>query len=333
MEFDHIQHYAYSKELPPTDSFGDIDLEDPAIFPEILEYRESLRKGLEKYAPEWIDMDGVPCVRVRDSACLPPSHPQDAGCKAPVTPAILYLHGGSFIFPLQEMMLRNAAYYAENLHIPVFLPEYRLAPEHPFPAGFEDCVTCHRYLISHANELCIDPSKIIILGDSAGGALAAALCQKLRDDTLPRPAASVTDGKAAHQPCLPRPICQVLIYPVTDNRMQQQSFKDYAHGSWSAAANRHMWNMYLKGCDKYAAPLRASSFADLPDAYIEVCEMDCLRDEGLEYADALSKAGVNVELRVIKGAYHGYDGFFDSSLTKQSLSERVSYMRKKCIEL
>jgi len=159
----------------------------------------------------------------------------------------------------------------------------------------------------------IDPERIVLMGDSTGGALAAAVCQKARDEGLPMP------------------ILQMLFYPVTDNAMTHKSMDEYAMGSWSKTANRHMWNMYLKNGDhgqlRYAAPLQSDNFADLPDSYVEVCEMDCLRDEGIAYAEKMKEEGVTVELHQVERAYHGYDGHFESPLTRRELAHRVAFMR------
>ena len=301
MIFDTKHYYDYSDELPETTSFGEIDMESPEFYPELIAYRDELRQEVKKLHPRSFSMGAFDCFTIG------PENEEKL-------PAILYLHGGAFIFPLEPMMFRNGGYYAEHLGIRVFLPEYRLAPENPFPVPFDDCFSSYTFLLEHNDELHLDPTRIIVLGDSAGGALAAALCLKLRDLNLPLP------------------IRQMLLYPVTDNSMAFESMDRYAHGSWSRTANRHMWNMYLKNGDhgmlQYAAPLRATDLSGLPGAYIEAAEMDCLCDEGTAYAKKLEEAGVSVDYHVVPGAYHGYDSCFNSPLVQRELAQRTDYLRE-----
>ncbi len=295
------QYYNYSPELPKTLTFGNLNFESPLIWPGLLAYRALAHAGMKKMKAPHFSMGAFDCY------CVEPENRD-------VLPAILYLHGGGFLFPLQSMMIQNSRYYAERLNCRVFLPEYRITPEHPFPTPFEDCLASYGYLLEQSGELQIDPNRIILMGDSAGGALAAAVCQKARDKGLPMP------------------ILQMLFYPVTDNAMTHKSMDEYAMGSWSKTANRHMWNMYLKKGDhgqlRFAAPLQSDNFADLPDSYVEVCEMDCLRDEGIAYAEKMKEAGVMVELHQVDRAYHGYDGHFESPLTQRELARRVAFMRR-----
>ncbi|MCR5325014.1 MAG: alpha/beta hydrolase [Lachnospiraceae bacterium] len=305
MNLETKQYYNYSKELPETTSFGELDLESPAFYPELLKYRDELRQSVAELHPDSFSMGEFDCYTIG------PKNGENR-------PGILYLHGGAFIFPLEPMMFRNGGYYADKLGIRVFLPEYRLAPEYPFPIPFEDCVSAYLYLLEHCRELHLDPARIAVLGDSAGGALAAALCLKL---------------KKSH---LPLPNVQMLLYPVTDNSMKHESMELYSHGSWSRTANRHMWNMYLKTKDpdilQYAAPLQANDLSGLPEAYIEAAGMDCLRDEGIAYARKLEAAGTDVDLHVVEGAYHGYDSCFESPLVKRELSRRVDFLRRKLLK-
>ena len=301
MNLDTRHYYDYSDELPKTTSFGELDLESPAFYPELIAYRNELRQEVMNLHPKHFSMGAFECFMIG------PDTEEEL-------PAILYLHGGAFIFPLEPMMFRNGGYYAEHLGVRVFLPEYRLAPENPFPIPFDDCIFSYKYLLEHSRELHLDPARIAVLGDSAGGALAAALCLKLRDLKMPLP------------------VRQMLLYPVTDNSMAFESINRYAHGSWSRTANRHMWNMYLKDGDhgmlQYAAPLRATDFSGLPGAYIEVAGMDCLCDEGSAYAKKLEEAGINVDHHIVPRAYHGYDSCFNSPLVQRELSRRTVYLRK-----
>ncbi len=307
------QKYKYSKELRTPFSFGEIDFERPVVIKtmklvfsgisrRVLKYKPP--KGIKKTVFQIPTDDGmtIPCFLIE---------PENANDDLPV---IIYCHGGGFIGPIQESMLQNAVYYTQNLNCRVFLPEYRLVPEHPFPTALNDCYAALLYINDHASEYRIDMKKLILYGDSAGGCLAAALAHIARDRNGPK-------AKG-----------QVLIYPVTDNSMKQKSIEEYKDSVWSKSANRHMWNLYLKngyqGMRKYAVPLKSDNFKDLPAAYVEPCEMDTLRDEGIEYAQKLMEAGIPTELNVIKGAYHGFDEDYSSSLVKKVLLYRCEVMKK-----
>ena len=171
------------------------------------------------------------------------------------------------------------------------LVDYRLAPKYAFPVGVEDCYAAFKWVYQHADKLEIDKNLIAIGGDSAGGALCAAVTQMARDYKAPK-------------------ICfQMLVYPVTDARQITETIKKYVDTPlWDSIENNKMWKMYLKDGDfnlrAYASPMEATSFMDLPDAYVEVSEFDCLRDEGILYAEALEKSGCRVKLNKTVGTYY-----------------------------
>lgn len=300
-----ISPYHFSDELPPTVTFGDLNFSDPVV-----------RQGIRIY---------IDVTKQQTRETNTPSFKMDTGDSAidvytiqsddtQTRPAILYCHGGGFMFPVQPSQINNSKLFVEKTGARVFLPEYRYAPEYPFPTPFEDCYKTYLYMLNHAEELHIDPKKIIVYGDSAGGALAAAVCQKARDEGVQAPAA------------------QMLIYPVTDNSQTTKSLDEYAYGSWSKTSNRQMWDLYLKNGDygelQYAAPLQAKNFANLPKAYVEPAEMDALRDEGIAYAEKMKDAGNDVTLNVIPGAYHGFDGQTSSPLTQRTFETRTRYMNE-----
>ena len=229
-------------------------------------------------------------------------------------PAIVYYHGGGFFGPLQPMMFQNAVHYAQQLNCNVFLPEYRLAPKYSFPVPLEDCYSTLLHIVEHAAELHVDKKKIIIYGDSAGGCLAASVTHLIRDRKGPEA------------------VGQMLIYPVTDNSMNHKSMEDYKDAVWTASASRQMWNMYLKSGDqgmiKYAAPLNSDDFSNLPQAYVEPQEMDCLRDEAIAYAKKLQESGTMTEINIIKASYHGFDEDITSPLVQRVLKHRCDVMRR-----
>lgn len=208
-------------------------------------------------------------------------------------PLVVTIHGGAFVhlradsFPLTDAgwALRHGAH--------VVSVDYRLAPEDPFPAGFDDCWAAFLWATS---ELDIDPDRVVVTGASAGGALAAAVALKARDE----------DG--------PRIALQALHIPVLDDRLQTPSQRQMATSAgFNGSAAEGMWLHYLgedadrSATSPYAAPARATDLAGLPPTFIQVNGLDPLRDEGIEYASRLLAAGVPVELYCGPGLYHGAD--------------------------
>lgn len=212
-------------------------------------------------------------------------------------PAFLHIHGGGYVVgtpEIAEEINRRRALLVECVVVSV---EYRLAPEWPHPAPLEDCYTALKWIHSNAEQLNINPHKIAVGGESAGGGLAAALALLARDrDEVPI-------------------AFQYLIYPMLDDRTTTN--KDFypfvAHAAWSAEQNRFAWSALLGeapgGLDvsMYAAPSRAIDLSKLPPAFISVGALDLFLEEDLEYARRLLKFGVPVELHVYPGAFHGFD--------------------------
>jgi len=210
-------------------------------------------------------------------------------------PVVAYFHGGGFVLgslDTHDRIARRLCRAAEALVVSV---EYRLAPEHRFPAALDDCMAATHWLAEHAGELGGDRDRIAVAGDSAGGNLAAAVALASRADDGP--------GIAA----------QVLLYPVTDAACATPSFVRNAEGYLlSAAAMRWFWQQYL-GPDGdpdsgYASVLRAPDLAGLPPALVITAEFDPLRDEGEAYAEHLREAGNAVEAHRFDGMTHGFIG-------------------------
>jgi len=243
---------------------------------------------------------------------LPAYIVEPEGLEGPA-PCILYFHGGAFIFPVQAMMLRHAARYARELGARVIVPEYRLAPRHPFPVPVEDCYAALAWAARESSNLDLDPKRFLVLGESAGGCIAAAVALMARDRNGP--------------PLL----FQMLLYPVTDGSQQGEFLRTYPDGLWSTEANRQMWRLYLREGDigehAYASPLAAEDLHGLPPAYVEVAEYDCLRSEGLAYADRLAASGCTVTTEIVRGAFHGYDLQHRSPLVKRMLARRCAALR------
>lgn len=237
--------------------------------------------------------------------------PQNIGNNAP---CLIYYHGGGFVSGPMEAYIKAMPLYALKVNCKVVFVDYRLALEYPFPTGVEDCYSALLWVHENAQSLGIDVNKIAVGGDSAGGALSAAVSQMTLDRKGPK-------------------ICfQMLNYPVTDNRQITKSVREFVDTPIiNSQSIKTMWQAYLRNGDKgmieYAAPMLRKSFKGLPSAYVEVAEFDPLRDEGIEYAKAMKEDGVSVEFVQTKGTVHGYDMIQTSSITKESIGKRVRALK------
>jgi acetyl esterase len=216
--------------------------------------------------------------------------------QAAAAPALYWIHGGGFVLGDVDSDLVTPAQVADELGAVVVSVEYRLAPEHPFPAPVEDCYAGLVWTAEHARELGFDPGKLAVGGLSAGGGLAAAVALLSRDRGGPA-------------------LCfQLLDIPEVDDRLATPSMKQFTDTPlWNHPNAILSWEAYL-GPDHhgetspYAAPARATDLSGLPPAYIVTCEFDPLRDEGIEYAQRLMQAGVATELHHYPGTFHGASG-------------------------
>lgn len=229
-------------------------------------------------------------------------------------PCLVYFHGGGFVFGAGGYQYRLAKAYALQTPCHVAFVQYRLAPKHPFPTPPEDCYAAYLWIIKNAKRLRIDQDRIAVGGDSAGGALAAAVSLMARD-------------RGISPPCF-----QMLIYPVTDRRMNTESYRRFPHTPmWNSRLSQKMWAAYLPNQDDagiaYASPAEAVSHEGLPPSYIEVAEFDCLHDEGLTYGEILASKGIPVELHEITGAMHGYDIAEKAPTVQRAVDMRIQYMR------
>lgn len=306
----------YSSELKKGLHFGNLNLENPIVelcMSAISEYRNRRLSNFRSTYGNRIQKIKLPVSSRYDIDCyvIEPEHSEKE-----VLPVIVYFHGGGFTSKLQELMFHNGDYLAGQLKCRIFLPEYRVAPKVNCPVILQECYRSLCYIVKNAPRLKIDPKNLFVYGDSAGGCIAASVTQMCRDK-------KGSDIKG-----------QLLIYPATDNSMSFPSMDQFAYAPWSKSANGHMWNLYLRGCTgkqvmKYAVPLKCRQFKGLPDAYVEVAEIDILRDEGIQYANRLKRVGVPVQLHVMKGAYHGFDSNYDAPMTLRALDNRLTFIRER----
>ncbi|MEV0977282.1 alpha/beta hydrolase [Streptomyces sp. NPDC049915] len=209
-------------------------------------------------------------------------------------PTLLYLHGGGFVLGTLDGVDEVCRAIAARSGWAVLSLEYRLAPEHPYPAALEDSLDTLVWLRGSAQDRGIDPGMIAVGGDSAGGNLAAALCLHLRDRGLPLP------------------VSQVLVYPAVDDRFSTPSWTRFADAPLLTAADaRWLWGQYIGpnrqgGVDQYAAPMKAASLRGLPPALVLTAEVDPLRDDAEAYAERLRHDGVPTTAIRHPGVFHGF---------------------------
>jgi len=231
-------------------------------------------------------------------------------------PAALYIHGGGFCVGTVEMEHAGAGRASSSAEAIVVSVDYRLAPEHPFPAGIEDCYAALVWMTKNASELGIDVAHVAVIGGSAGGGLAAGTALMARDRGGPK-------------------LCfQVLNIPELDDRLATASMKQFTDTPmWNRPNAIKSWRYYLGdmlGGDvsEYAAPARAENLAGLPPAYVSTMEFDPLRDEGILYALRLLEQGVQVELHQYPGTFHGSAMFPNAEVSRRSGDEMMEALRR-----
>lgn len=233
-------------------------------------------------------------------------------------PAVLHIHGGGYIFGFPEMMDTPNRTLAHELGCAVYSVDYRLAPETPAPGAVEDCYAVLRWLSLNAAALNINPARIGVKGESAGGGLAAALALLARDR-----------GEV--------PLAfQHLMYPMIDDRTCTARPAHPLTGQfiWRHQDNWFGWTSLLgrppggPDVSLYAAAARAEDLSGLPPGYIGVGALDLFLEENLDYARRLTRAGVPVELHVYPGAFHAFDVIGPSRLAATSLRDSTEALRR-----
>lgn len=209
-----------------------------------------------------------------------------------ILPAMLHIHGGGFVSGSADMSDPNSRSFAVDMNCVVVSVDYRLAPETPFPGPVEDCHAALVWLASAAEELGIDPQRIMIAGESAGAGLVAALCLLARDR------GSVT------------PLFQYLAEPMLDFRSADSDHPHVGHFGWTRDHSRFGWSAMAGDTEGpvslYCSPALAEDLSGLPATYIHIGAIDLFLEESLEYARRLTRAGVSVELHVWPGAFHAF---------------------------
>lgn len=305
---------AYSPELCAPGKMPELDPLQPSSAWLLRAMRRKERRLTAAFQPG----EGLRCRQIRypsaDGAEICAWVIEPAG-EGRALPGLLLIHGGAFCLPLMTSTLALACAYVRRLPMRVFLPDYRLTPEFAGLTLLEDCRGLWRAMRDHSGDWLLDPDRLLVLGESAGGALAAGLCLCLRDRGEP----------------LPRG--QLLIYPALDDRPERYaSYTRYPEACWTPRANAAMWRAFLREGEERAlpwlVPMRCGQLRGLPPAYVEPQEIDVLCDEAVAYAEALRAAGVPTELRLIPGSFHCFDGELSSPLVRRVLEQRIAAMRR-----
>ncbi|MDM5249551.1 alpha/beta hydrolase [Lysinibacillus sp. G4S2] len=224
-------------------------------------------------------------------------------------PALLWIHGGGYVIGAPEGDDLLCQRFVNEANCIVVSVDYRLAPEHPYPAPIEDCYAALKWIADHAIDLGIDSARIGIAGASAGGGLTAALALLARDRNYPKLS------------------FQMPLYPMIDDRNNTPSSLEITgHMIWNHDLNQKGWEMYLNGengsdnVSQYAAAARAEDLSGLPFTYTCVGQLDPFRDETLQYVTRLCQAGVDVEFHLYPGCYHA----FESIVPTAAISQRAA---------
>lgn len=235
---------------------------------------------------------------------------------------ILWIHGGGLIMGFAAMNDKECSLLAKQLNVVVVSVEYRLAPEHKYPAAIDDCFDAWCWFQSEANKLKVDPARIAIAGQSAGGGLAANLTHRIYDKGGIQPAA------------------QVLIYAMLDDRTAKQKQLDPVnHLIWNNKNNRGGWAWYLgqpagqSTTPPYAVPARREDLSGLPSAWLGVGDIDLFYKENCQYAARLREVEVNCQLHVVPMAPHAFEVLAPNAAISQEFTEHIYQFLQQSLTL
>jgi acetyl esterase/lipase len=237
-------------------------------------------------------------------------------------PLLLFFHGGGFVIGNLDGYDALCRKFCLGVNAVVVSVEYRLAPEHKFPQGLQDCYAATCWASNNAASLAADPTRLVVMGDSAGGCLAAVVSQMAR--------------ARASDPQAPTIAHQVLIYPVTDCSFETTSYRENAEGYFlTREMMQWFWDHYLNDISEknssMACPLRAQTFIGLPEATIITAELDPLRDEGAAYFKRLVDARVKADYHCYKGVFHGFINYFDLMTVAENAIEHICQRLKNTV--
>jgi acetyl esterase/lipase len=271
-----------------------------------------------------VDIPGIETIEMEDR--LVPGYEGDPDVpvriyrpkapRNPPVPGVLHIHGGGFVIGSIETEHAGAARIAIDTGAVVVSVDYRLAPEHPYPAALHDCYAALTFLHAEAGALGVDTTRLAVEGASAGGGLTAATVLLARDLGGP-------------------PLCfQMLHIPELDDRLDTPSMRTFVDSPvWNRPLAEISWRAYLgdlwgtPDIPVYAAPARATDLTGLPPAYVSTAENDPLRDEGIIYAMRLLQAGISAELHQFPGTFHGSGMVTTAAVSKRTQREATVVLR------
>jgi acetyl esterase/lipase len=295
----------------------------PSLTPDLIPVLRQGVPGMPPLSDEDLARDGAFTVEER-SVPGPAGAPdisllicRPASATVPL-PALYHTHGGGMVVGDNRAGMPDLLDWAQELNAVVVSVEYRLAPEHPHPALVEDCYAGLVWTAEHADEIGVDPGRIIIAGASAGGGLAAAVALMARDRGGPALAG------------------QMLVCPMLDDRNDTDSAIQMAGlGVWDRTANLTGWTALLGDArggpdvSPYAAPARETDLSNLPPAFIDVGSAETFRDEDVAYASAIWRAGGRCELHVWPGGFHGFDMMApQAAMSQAAKAARTGWLRR-----
>jgi acetyl esterase/lipase len=236
-------------------------------------------------------------------------------------PAVVFLHGGGMILNSVALYDGEVSRYVSTSGVSFLSVDYRLAPEFPHPKPVEDAYAGLSWLAGHAAEIGVDPARIAVMGDSAGGGVAAGLALLARDRGGPA-------------------ICrQILLYPMLDDRNVTPDPALDGLVTWSYDDNLTGWQALLGAArggpdvSPYAAPARMADATGMPPLYLEALELDIFRDEDIEYARRTAAAGVSTELHVHPAVPHAFEAVaHDSTVARRMMADRIRVLRSLSLE-
>jgi acetyl esterase len=303
--------YAFDPELAPfVPRLAPLDYSDPVAARAILREVMSRQPPYEATSP--IDIADRTIPGPAGAPEVPVRIYRPAGRPGPF-PALVFPHWGAFITGDLDTPHVASSRIADLVGAVVVSPDYRLAPEHPFPAGLDDCYAALEWTHANAAELDVDPEKVGVGGLSAGGGLAVGMALMARDRQGP-------------------PVRYLyLLFPQLDDRLDTVSAREFVDTPMLDRACLELsWKFYLGGGDAspYAAPARAEDLAGLPPTFVGACEYDPLRDEALHFANRLVEAGVKTEVAHYLGTFHGCIGLSQAAIARRMAAEKVDALRR-----
>jgi acetyl esterase/lipase len=267
----------------------------------------------------------VACEERRVERISAPSDPGEIGVfvvnakPGEAGPGILHIHGGGYTSSTAHNSLPSVQKLAMELDVPIVTVDYRLAPETTWRGSLEDNYSALLWMVANARDIGVDPARIAVTGESAGGGHAALVTLAARDR-----------GEVS--------LCyQALVYPMLDDRSgTSRSLPEHiGYFGWNGEANRFGWESFLgmapggDGVPREAVPSRHDDLAGLPSAWIGVGALDLFVEEDIAYGYALLAAGVPVELQVVPGGFHGFDLFVgEAGVSRQFTAARVDALRR-----